>query len=280
MSKSTEATEQLLNIMRRLRDPQTGCPWDVEQDFASIAPYTVEEAYEVAEAISRNDMTDLREELGDLLLQVVFHAQMAEEQQLFTFADVAQGISEKLVRRHPHVFLDGKLGGEPEGTLDGERSDISSDQVVANWDAIKQAEKLARGRESQSLLDGIGAGMPALKQAEKLQRKAGKVGFDWNDPLAVIAKLREEIDEVEEAILQKNSREEQESELGDVLFCVVNLARHLDLDSDMALRRTNRKFVDRFHHVESRQRQSGKGWSELDLATLESWWVEAKSLGR
>lgn len=261
MTQSAEqATSRLLEIMRRLRDPEQGCPWDVEQTFASIAPYTIEEAYEVVEAIARADMNDLCEELGDLLLQVVFHAQMAQEQQLFNFTDVAKAISEKLIRRHPHVFAQ-------------EAQAISSEEVSAQWERIKAAEKPA----ATSLLDGVGSGMPAIVRALKLQRKAAKVGFDWNDPKAVLAKLREEIDEIEAAIeAGESARDEQEAELGDVLFCVVNLARHLHLDCDTALRRTNKKFIDRFRYIEDKQKSSGEDWTALDLETLESWWHEAK----
>ncbi len=261
------AMQQLLLIMTRLRDPGTGCPWDLEQDFTTIAPYTLEEAHEVADAIARGDMDNLREELGDLLLQVVFHAQMAKEQQLFDFEQVAAGIVDKMIRRHPHVF--------PDGRLDGETIAIASREVIANWEAIKQAEKAARGEQHTRLLDGITAGLPALIRAEKLQRKAGKVGFDWNDPRAVIAKLREEIDEIE-AELGSGDRDAQEEELGDVLFCVVNLARHLDLDSEMALKRTNAKFQQRFAHIEDRLAGQGIPFAEASLEQMEALWLEAK----
>ena len=261
------AMQQLLQIMARLRDPQTGCPWDLEQDFTTIAPYTLEEAHEVADAIARGDMDNLREELGDLLLQVVFHAQMANEQHRFDFEQVAAGIVDKMIRRHPHVF--------PDGRLDGETVAIESREVVANWEAIKQAEKAARGEQHTRLLDGITAGLPALTRAEKLQRKAGKVGFDWNDPRAVIAKLREEIDEIE-AELDTGSREAQEEELGDLLFCVVNLARHLDLDSEMALKRANAKFQQRFAHIEDCLAEQGIPFAEASLEQMEALWDEAK----
>lgn len=261
------AMQQLLLIMTRLRDPGTGCPWDLEQDFTTIAPYTLEEAHEVADAIARGDMDNLREELGDLLLQVVFHAQMAKEQQLFDFEQVAAGIVDKMIRRHPHVF--------PDGRLDGETVAIESREVIANWEAIKQAEKAARGEQHTRLLDGITAGLPALTRAEKLQRKAGKVGFDWNDPHAVIAKLREEIDEIE-AELGSGDRDSQEEELGDVLFCVVNLARHLDLDSEMALKRTNAKFEQRFAYIEDRLAVQGIPFAEASLEQMDALWLEAK----
>lgn len=263
------ALQQLLLIMTRLRDPQTGCPWDIEQDFSTIAPYTLEEAHEVADAIARGDMDNLREELGDLLLQVVFHAQMANEQGLFDFEQVAAGIVDKMIRRHPHVF--------PDGRLDGETLAMESREVVANWDAIKKAEKAARGESHTRILDGITAGLPALARAEKLQRKAGKVGFDWNDPRAVIAKLREEIDEIE-AELDSGTPAAKEDELGDLLFCVVNLARHLDLDSEMALKKANAKFERRFAHIEDRLGEQGIAFSAASLEQMETLWVEAKKL--
>ncbi|MCD6061530.1 MAG: MazG family protein, partial [Moraxellaceae bacterium] len=179
----SDAMHRLLAIMARLRDPERGCPWDLEQDFSTIAPYTLEEAHEVADAIARGDFRNLEEELGDLLLQVVFHAQMASEQQLFDFEAVARGIADKLIRRHPHVF--------PGGRLDGDTVAIASTEVSVNWENIKAAEKAARGEQPKRLLDGVASGLPGLARAEKLQKKAGKVGFDWNDPRAVIAKLRE-----------------------------------------------------------------------------------------
>lgn len=261
------ALQQLLHIMTRLRDPQTGCPWDLEQDFSTIAPYTLEEAHEVADAIARGDMDNLCEELGDLLLQVVFHAQMASEQGLFDFDQVAAGIVDKMIRRHPHVF--------PDGRLDAETVAIESREVMANWDAIKKAEKAGKGEHHHRILDGITSGLPALTRAEKLQRKAGKVGFDWNDPRAVIAKLREELDEIE-AELDNGTQAAREEELGDLLFCVVNLARHLDLDSEMALKKANIKFQRRFAHIEDRLAEQGTPFSAASLEQMEALWVEAK----
>lgn len=265
------ALQQLLHIMTRLRDPQTGCPWDLEQDFSTIAPYTLEEAHEVADAIARGDMDNLCEELGDLLLQVVFHAQMASEQGLFDFEQVAAGIVDKMIRRHPHVFPNGRL----DSSLDGETVAIESREVMANWDAIKKAEKAAKGEHHHRILDGITSGLPALTRAEKLQRKVGKVGFDWNDPRAVIAKLREELDEIE-AELDHGTQAAQEEELGDLLFCVVNLARHLDLDSEMALKKANIKFQRRFAHIEDRLAEQGTPFSAASLEQMEALWVEAK----
>ncbi len=274
----SESLNRLLSIMARLRDPDSGCPWDLEQDFSSIAPYTLEEAHEVADAIARQDLRNLEEELGDLLLQVVFHAQMASEQQAFTFEDVARGIAEKMIRRHPHVFP----GGLMEAPLDGVRTGIGSQQVVANWDAIKKAEKAARGERPLRLLDGVAAGLPALMRAEKLQKQASKVGFDWNDPRAVLAKLREELDEVEAeldaAAAGADNRAAQEDELGDLLFCMVNLARHLKLDSEMALKRANAKFERRFAHIEDSLAARGLPFSEATLEQMEALWVEAKQV--
>lgn len=264
------ALDQLLAIMARLRDPARGCPWDLEQDFSTIAPYTLEEAHEVADAIARGDMRNLEEELGDLLLQVVFHAQMASERQLFNFEDVARGIADKLIRRHPHVF--------PGGRLDGETAALASEQVSANWEAIKAAEKAARGEQSTRLLGGISSGLPALTRAEKLQKKAAKVGFDWNDPRAVLAKLREELDEIE-AELDAGDQAAQEDELGDLMFCVVNLARHLRLDSEMALKRANAKFERRFAYIEDALAAKGLPFADVSLEQMEALWVEAKNRG-
>jgi len=227
---------RLLRIMAALRTPETGCPWDLEQDFASIAPYTIEEAYEVADAIARGDLGDLREELGDLLLQVVFHARMAEEQEAFDFADVVEALNEKLVRRHPHVFGNAR-GLTPHG-------------VKELWERIKSQEQAQKSKEpnahhSRSALAGVPVTFPALTRALKLQVKAGNVGFDWRDPFAVLAKIREEIEEIETE-LARNDREAAEAEVGALLFAVVNLARHLDIDPEAALRGTNRKFEHRF----------------------------------
>jgi nucleoside triphosphate diphosphatase len=254
---------RLLEIMAALRTPGTGCPWDLEQDFATIAPYTLEEAYEVADAIARGDLADLREELGDLLLQVVFHARMAQEQGAFDFGDVVQAITEKLLRRHPHVF------GEVRG--------LSTSDVNALWDRIKSDEKARKGKpEPAGALAGVPVTLPALTRALKLQQKAGKVGFDWNDPMAVLAKIREEADEIEEAIRAGQQRDAA-AEVGDLLFAVVNLGRHLDADPEAVLRATNQKFERRFASIEQALAARGKSPKDSTLAEMDALWDEAKA---
>lgn len=258
---------RLLEIMAALRTPVTGCPWDLEQDFASIAPYTVEEAYEVADAIERGDLDDLREELGDLLLQVVFHARMAEEQGAFAFGDVVQAITEKLVRRHPHVF--------------GEARDLSSDEVKAVWARIKAEERQLKAARRpptpvrESVLDGVPRNMPALARAEKLQSKAARVGFDWTNAADVIAKIREELDEVEQAVAAGEKAAVRE-EIGDLVFAVANLARHLGVDPETATQATNAKFTRRFNYIEQHIERTGKTLVEASLDDMEALWQEAK----
>ncbi len=266
MESSRDIT-RLIEIMAALRTPGTGCPWDLEQNFETIAPYTLEEAYEVADAIARRDLADLREELGDLLLQVAFHARMAQEQGAFDFGDVVQAITEKLLRRHPHVF--------------GEARGLSPDDVKLLWDRIKSEEKAGKDPDKQAeqpagALSGIPVGLPALTRALKLQQKAGKVGFDWNDPMAVLAKIREEADEIEAAI-RSGERKESAAETGDLLFAVVNLARHLDADPEAVLRATNQKFERRFGSIERALKARGKTPSELTLAEMDALWDEAKA---
>ncbi|MGP1354273.1 MAG: nucleoside triphosphate pyrophosphohydrolase [Parasphingopyxis sp.] len=243
--------ERLAAIMARLRDPEHGCPWDVEQDFASIAPYTIEEAYEVADAIERDDLAALKDELGDLQLQVVFHARMAQESGHFDLAGVLDGISEKMVRRHPHVF--GANGG--------------ADAETPGWEAIKAAEREEKG--GGSALDGVASALPALLRAEKLQKRAARTGFDWPDTEGPKAKIAEEIAEVEDA---KNPAERTE-EIGDLLFAVVNWARKMDIDPEAALREANRKFERRFRVMEER---GGDGFSDLSLDEMEKLWRTAK----
>ncbi|HWS76745.1 MAG TPA: nucleoside triphosphate pyrophosphohydrolase, partial [Thermomonas sp.] len=246
----------LLEIMAALRDPDSGCPWDVAQDFATIAPYTIEEAYEVADAIDRGDLTDLKDELGDLLLQVVFHAQMAQEQGAFGFGDVVAAICDKMVRRHPHVFdAHGHADGAGGGPTEARRS--NADAQLQHWEELKRAERAAKGETDASALAGISRGLPEWQRAVKLQHKAAKVGFDWPDPAPVLEKLHEEIDEVraEFAAVAANpgdaaARDRLEDEIGDILFVCANLARHAKVDFGAALRRANHKFERRFRAME------------------------------
>ena len=265
----------LIEIMQRLRDPDTGCPWDIKQDFASIVPYTIEEAYEIADAIKRDDMDDLCDELGDLLLQVVFHAQMANEQDSFEFSDVVQSITQKLIRRHPHVF------GGPRAE--------NGDVVKIQWDAIKEEEKKQRQlrrnanglpREELSWLSSVPTNMPPMTEAMKMQQRASKVGFDWNDPNAVLSKLREEVDEIEtemNASDHADNRGNIESEIGDVLFAAVNLARHYDLDPEQAMRKTNNKFRKRFGFIEKELERQNRSLADASLDEMEILWQKAKS---
>ena len=262
---------RLLEIMAALRTSGTGCPWDLEQDFASIAPYTIEEAYEVADAIARGDLDDLRDELGDLLLQVVFHARMAEEKNAFSFGDVVEAITRKMIRRHPHVFADANGG-------------LSASGVRGAWERIKAEEKAERatrrGSDQDSreslLLSGVKAGQPALARAMDLQRKASTVGFDWNDPRAVLRKIREEADEIE-AALDGADPDELAEEVGDLLFAAVNLARHVRADPDLALRGTNAKFERRFAYIERALEAQGRSLKGATLAEMDALWNEAKT---
>lgn len=262
--------------MAVLRTPESGCPWDLEQSFATIAPYTLEEAYEVADAILRDDLVDLREELGDLLLQVVFHARMAQEQRAFDFGDVVQAITEKLIRRHPHVFAQaGKLAPKAVKDL---------------WEEIKAQEKADKAERTakagggkavprESALAGVPVTVPALTRALKLQAKASKVGFDWNDPLAVLRKIREEADEIE-AEIAAGSRGKAGAEVGDLLFAVVNLARHLDADPEAVLRATNQKFERRFGAIEEALAAHGRRPEDATLAEMDALWDKAKATER
>lgn len=245
----------IANVMARLRDPVSGCPWDIEQDFGSIAPYTIEEAYEVADAIARNDMADLRDELGDLLLQVVFHSHMAEQTGHFSLQDVIDSITAKMIRRHPHVF------GESARREDGH----------AQWESIKAAERADKDTDP-SALAGVALALPALLRAEKIQKRAARTGFDWPDASGAIAKVREELDEV----IAATNQTEREEEIGDLLFAVVNLARHLKVDPEAALRAGNAKFDGRFRTMET---MAGDRFASLPLEDKEALWQRAKREG-
>jgi ATP diphosphatase len=264
---SSRDISSLLDIMATLRTPDGGCPWDLEQSFATIAPYTIEEAYEVADAIARNDLDDLREELGDLLLQVVFHARMAEEQGAFAFGDVVEAINSKMIRRHPHVF------GEQAGKL-------SPDEIKDNWSRIKAEEKAERAvrhppASQSSLLASVKAGQPALARALALQQKASTIGFDWNDPRAVLRKIREEADEIE-AALDGGDPSEIAAETGDLLFAVVNLARHAGANPELALSGANAKFERRFAYIEHTLAARGSSLDQATLDEMDALWNEAK----
>lgn len=260
---------RLIEIMAALRDPTTGCPWDKVQTFKTIAPYTVEEAHEVADAIAREDLPDLCDELGDLLLQVVYHARLAEEIEAFKFDDVVLAVTEKMIRRHPHVFGDdeARRAGAAEGF----------------WEKIKAEEKIERasrraneGEFRGSLLDGVSAGLPGLARAVKLQKKASSVGFDWNDPALVLAKLREETDEIAVEINRSPAEVDGiEGEIGDLLFTVANLARHMNVDPDQALRQTNAKFIRRFGQIEKSLAATGRTTTEASLGEMEAIWQES-----
>ncbi|MEJ6394470.1 nucleoside triphosphate pyrophosphohydrolase [Gymnodinialimonas sp. 2305UL16-5] len=254
---------RLRAIMARLRDPETGCPWDVEQTFATIAPYTIEEAYEVADAIERQDWDELKGELGDLLFQSVFHAQMAQDADLFDFDDVARAIGDKMIARHPHVFGD-------------ESNAKTADQQVADWESVKAAERAAKARGG--VLDDVALGLPALMRAEKLQKRAARVGFDWPDIAFVLEKLSEEAREVAEA-RDSGDAEKLSEEVGDLLFVVANLARHLKVDPEVALRQANAKFVRRFRYIEQQLGKMGSSPEQSDLAEMDTLWDAAKAKG-
>lgn len=267
-----ERIETLLAVMARLRDPERGCPWDVKQDFASIATYTIEEAYEVAEAIDRGDLGDLKDELGDLLLQVVFHAQMANEQGAFAFADVVAAINDKMIRRHPHVF--------------GDASVEDADAQTAAWEKMKAAERAAKRRDSDappSALDDVPRALPEWQRALKLQKRGANVGYDWPDATPVIAKLEEELEEVREALAMPASPERQdalEDEIGDLLFVAMNLARKAKVDPGTALRRANAKYERRFRQMEALARAQGGEFSALSLDEQSALWNAAKRIER
>lgn len=254
---AAHAIERLIDIMARLRTRETGCPWDLEQNFRTIAPYTIEEAYEVADAIERGDLPALKEELGDLLFQVVFHARMAEEDGAFDFAAVAEGLSDKMTRRHPHVF--------------GARDDRNAAEQTVAWEHQKAEERKAKGQAS--LLDDVPLGLPGMTRAVKLQKRAARIGFDWKNARDVLDKIVEETGELARAS-EEGARDAIEDEFGDLLFVIANLSRHLDVDPEAAVRRANEKFSRRFRHIEARL----DGRTEAPLDEMEEYWNEAKAL--
>lgn len=251
----------LLDVMARLRDPESGCAWDIKQSFATIAPYTIEEAYEVADAIERDDMPALREELGDLLLQVVFHAQMARDQGLFEFEDVAKSIADKMVHRHPHVF--------------GDVTFESEEQQKAHWESLKQQEREQKAYTQVSAVDGVALSLPSLTRAEKIQKRVARVGFDWPELAPVLEKLDEEITELR-AAAQSHDQAAIEDELGDLLFSATNIARHLKVDPELALKRATAKFEKRFRHVEQSLENKGQAMTDASAEVLDQCWCDAK----
>ncbi len=270
---SKPGIDRLIEVMARLRDKEHGCPWDLEQDFGSIAPYTIEEAYEVADAIARGDMAGLKEELGDLLLQVVYHAQMAREMAseagAFDFEAVAQGIADKMISRHPHVFGDQRID--------------SAQAQTSNWEQFKAAERAAKAAATgkpPSILEGIALALPALMRAEKLQKRAARVGFEWPDVRQVFDKVEEELGEVRAEVDGARDKERLTDEIGDVLFVVANLARQLGIDPEVALRHANAKFERRFGHVERSLQAAGRPLQQASLEEMEDLWQEAKRLER
>lgn len=263
--------DDLLHLMARLRDPQYGCPWDLKQSYATIVPYTIEEAYEVADAIERGDFAHLPGELGDLLFQVVYYSQLAQEEGRFEFAAVVDGITRKLIRRHPHVFPGGDLYGAPDAQK------LEEAAVKQRWEELKAEERAekAQAPEQLSLLDDVPGALPALSRAVKLQKRAARVGFDWAEALPVVDKLREELDEVLEA-MSENDPAAIADEIGDLLFVVVNLARHLKVDPETALRGANGKFERRFRFIEQALREAGRPIEDCTLEELDALWGEAK----
>ncbi|MDB5491734.1 MAG: Nucleoside triphosphate pyrophosphohydrolase MazG [Micavibrio sp.] len=257
----TTGIQALTDVMTRLRDPETGCPWDIVQTFETIAPYTIEEAYEVADAINSGDMNHVKEELGDLLLQVVFHAQMASEQGLFDFDDVAAAVAAKMISRHPHVF--------------GDKSAKTAGDVIDIWEDQKDKERARKPKEVQSILDDVPLALPAIMRAQKLQKRAARVGFEWEKAVDVLDKLEEEIAELRAAIGSKDPKEIH-GEIGDMMFCVVNFGRMLDVDCEQSLRDTNDKFKRRFNGIENDLKQRNKQFTEMSLQELEQIWQAQK----
>ena len=274
------AIDRLIAIMTMLRDKQHGCPWDLEQTIKSLLPYTLEEVYEVADAIENNDLVELEDELGDLLFQVIFYAQIAKEQGAFDFRDIATAITDKLIRRHPHVFPDGDV------EKFGIRQEIDAQQVVVNWEAIKEIEREEKRKKGgkqavqgvESILDDVPRALPAMERARKLQKRAAQVGFDWAEIAPVLEKLKEEVAEFEEA-LASGDLERMSDELGDVLFATINLARHSKIEPEVALRSTNRRFERRFKWIEAALYKQGKVFKDAKLEELDALWGQAKKTG-
>jgi ATP diphosphatase len=262
--------DDLLYLMSRLRDPQDGCPWDTAQDFSSIVPHTIEESYELADAIASGDIQHIREELGDVLFQVIFYAQLGVEQEQFDFSGIVSSLVKKLLRRHPHVFPDGSLRSRM-GV-----QQASTDSIKQNWEDLKVAER--QKKQLNGVLDDIPSALPALTRAAKIQRRASKTGFDWSNADGVLLKLQEEISELVEARLT-NNKQEIEGEIGDILFTAVNLARHVDVDPESALRVTNRKFETRFHYIEKALQAAGSSTQQASVEEMDMLWDEAKQQG-
>ncbi|XOZ33747.1 nucleoside triphosphate pyrophosphohydrolase [Halomonadaceae bacterium KBTZ08] len=272
----TYSMDDLLTLMARLRDPEQGCPWDLEQDFRTIVPHTIEETYEVADAIERGAFDHLPDELGDLLFQVVFYAQLAREEGRFSFSDLVDGVTRKMIRRHPHIFPDGTLDSHP-----GDANGMTEADVRVNWERIKAEEKQEQGAPEKpgSALDDVTPGLPAFQRAAKLQKRASKVGFDWPETGMVFDKLHEEADELKAAWRNQSGpedRDQAEDELGDLLFAVVNLSRFLGVDAEQALRRANHKFERRFRCMEKQLQAEGEGLEGRDIEALEAAWRQAK----
>lgn len=269
----SQSLNDLLYLMSRLRDPETGCPWDLEQDFSTIAPYTLEETCEVLDAIAREDFDNLREELGDLLFQVVFHSRMAEEAGHFDFDQVAVGLVEKMVRRHPHVFPDGTLASKKQPGTD----DTSPEQVVEAWQKIKAEEKASRPEKPKSAMpEKLPDALPPLMKAYKLQKAAAKVGFDWPDYKPVLDKIQEEAEEIIEAVEADEGQQRIAEEIGDLLFACVNLSRKLGVDPEMAMRQSNIKFESRFRSMEDKASQNSEVFEQLTLEEMEAYWQQSK----
>lgn len=272
LTKPVYSIDDLLFLMTRLRDPDGGCPWDLKQNFASIVPHTLEEAYEVADAIAQEDWAHLKDELGDLLFQVIFYAQLGKEDKYFDFSAIVSNLVEKLVRRHPHVFPSGELHGDNDGL------GLSDAEVKANWERIKEQERQGKAEKKAGVLSDIPQALPGLTRAAKLQKRAASVGFDWTETESVLDKMEEELAELREAI-KAGKQAEIADEMGDMLFAQVNLARHLGVNPEEAVRGTNQKFERRFGFVEAQVESSGKPWDEFTLDELDQYWDQAKAKG-